>query len=94
MEGLFMKKKEACLALAAFFGDVTSHSVLAESIDHSANPVSPNFAGEDAIYELRGQMWPVIVGITTIDLALQSYFWGIYVPAHEEDEEEPDDNGE
>ena len=39
-------------------------------------------------------MWPIIVGITTIDIALQSYFWGVYVPATEDDEDEYADNDE
>ena len=54
----------------------------------------PNLSAEQSIYDLRGQIWPIIVGITTIDIALQSYFWGVYIPAIEEDEDEYDENGE
>ena len=46
------------------------------------------------VYELRGQIWPIIVGITTIDIALQSYFWGIYVPTVENEAEEQEETDE
>lgn len=38
---------------------------------------------EDAtqdIAELRGQLWPLILGVVAVDLALQTYFYGVYVP--------------
>ena len=32
------------------------------------------------IAELRGQLWPFILGVVAVDLALQTYFYGVYVP--------------
>lgn len=28
----------------------------------------------------EGQLWPLIGAVVTLDLALSSYFWGVYVP--------------
>lgn len=83
-----MKRKEVCVVIAALFGGVLSHSALAEPVDHTLHPMPPNLSAEQSIYDLRGQIWPIIVGITTIDIALQSYFWGVYVPATEDDDED------
>ena len=86
-----MKRKEVSVVIAALFGGVLSHSALAEPVDHQLHPMPPNLSAEQSIYDLRGQIWPIIVGITTIDIALQSYFWGVYIPAIEEDEDEYDE---
>ena len=32
------------------------------------------------ISEVRGQLWPFILGVGAVDLALQTYFYGVYVP--------------
>ena len=32
------------------------------------------------IAQLRGQLWPFILGVVAVDLALQTYFFGVYVP--------------
>ena len=32
------------------------------------------------IAELRRQLWPFILGVVAVDLALQTYFCGVYVP--------------
>ena len=32
------------------------------------------------IAELRGQLWPFILGVVAVDLALQTYFYGVYIP--------------
>jgi hypothetical protein len=32
------------------------------------------------IFEVRGQLWPFILGVVAVDLALQTYFYGVYVP--------------
>ena len=32
------------------------------------------------ISEVRGQLWPFILGVVAVDLALQTYFYGVYVP--------------
>ena len=33
------------------------------------------------IAELKGQLWPFILGVVAVDLALQTYFYGVYVPS-------------
>ena len=30
---------------------------------------------------IRGEVWPVILGVVAVDLALQAYFYGVYVPS-------------
>ena len=32
------------------------------------------------VAELRGQLWPFILGVVAVDLAPQTYFYGVYVP--------------
>ena len=32
------------------------------------------------VAELRGQLWPFILGVVAVDLALQTYFCGVYIP--------------
>jgi len=32
------------------------------------------------IFKVRGQLWPFIFGVVAVDLALQTYFYGVYVP--------------
>lgn len=39
---------------------------------------------ESAMQETEGQLWPLVGGIAAIvgvDIALSSYFWGVYVPS-------------
>lgn len=33
------------------------------------------------VSEIRGEVWPVIFGVVAVDLALQAYFYGVYVPS-------------
>jgi hypothetical protein len=33
------------------------------------------------VSEIRGEVWPVILGMVAVDLALQAYFYGVYVPS-------------
>ena len=33
------------------------------------------------VSEIRGEVWPVILGVVAVDLALQAYFYGVYVPS-------------
>ena len=33
------------------------------------------------ISEIRGEVWPVILGVVAVDLALKAYFYGVYVPS-------------
>ena len=35
---------------------------------------------------LRGRVLPFIVGVVTVDLALGSFYWGVYVPYYAEQE--------
>lgn len=30
---------------------------------------------------VRGEVWPMIFGVVAVDLALQAYFYGVYVPS-------------
>lgn len=34
------------------------------------------------ISEERGEVWPFIFGVVAVDLALQAYFYGVYVPSN------------
>ena len=36
--------------------------------------------------QLRGKVLPFIVGVVTVDLALASFYWGVYVPYSAEQE--------
>lgn len=33
------------------------------------------------ISQVRGEVWPIIFGVVAVDLALQAYFYGVYVPS-------------
>ena len=33
------------------------------------------------ISEVRGEVWPIIFGVVAVDLALQAYFYRVYVPS-------------
>jgi hypothetical protein len=36
---------------------------------------------ESDLTETRGQLWPFIFGVVAVDLALQAYVYGVYIPA-------------
>ena len=36
--------------------------------------------------QLRGKVLPFIVGVVTVDLALASFYWGVFVPYYAEQE--------
>ena len=36
--------------------------------------------------QLRGKVLPFIIGVVTVDLALASFYWGVYVPYYAEQE--------
>ena len=38
------------------------------------------------VAQLRGKVLPFIVGVVTVDLALASFYWGVYVPYYAEQE--------
>ena len=33
------------------------------------------------VSEIRDEVWPVILGVVAVDLTLQAYFYGVYVPS-------------
>ena len=35
---------------------------------------------DNDLAEVRGQVWPLILGVVAVDLALQAYFYGVYLP--------------
>jgi|TARA_E500000075_G_C6920093_1_gene283683 hypothetical protein len=35
---------------------------------------------DSELAEVRGQVWPLILGVVAVDLALQAYFYGVYLP--------------
>ena len=35
---------------------------------------------DEDIAEIRGQLWPFILGVVAVDLALQTYYYGVYIP--------------
>ena len=37
------------------------------------------------ISEVRGEVWPIIFGVVAVDLALQAYFYGVYLPSTQKD---------
>lgn len=58
---------ESSSALASYFSELPAGSV--ELLD----PVQ--------MEETRGEIWPLIGAVVTIDLALATFFWGTYVPS-------------
>jgi hypothetical protein len=35
---------------------------------------------DEDLGEVRGQLWPFILGVVAVDLAIQTYFYGVYMP--------------
>jgi hypothetical protein len=35
---------------------------------------------DEDIAQIRGQLWPFILGVVAVDLALQTYYYGVYIP--------------
>ena len=35
---------------------------------------------DEDIAEIRGQLWPFILDVVAVDLALQTYYYGVYIP--------------
>lgn len=47
----------------------------------AAPPEAPVFAlAPEEMQATQGELWPWIIGVATLDLALASFFWGDYVP--------------
>ena len=43
--------------------------------------ISKSIMLDTDVSEIRGEVWPVILGVVAVDLALQAYFYGVYVPS-------------
>ena len=43
--------------------------------------ITKSIMSDTDISEIRGEVWPVILGVVAVDLALQAYFYGVYVPS-------------
>lgn len=57
-------------------GAVDFASAFAEPESSSLRPMT-----REAMGETKGEVWPVIAAIVATDIALASYFWGVYVPS-------------
>lgn len=44
--------------------------------------ISKSIMLDTDVSEIRGEVWPVILGVVAVDLALQAYFYGVYVPSN------------
>ena len=61
----------------------TEYVALASAFDGGL-PVEASLLDNQAMEQTHGQLWPLVGGIAAIvgvDLALASYFWGVYVPS-------------
>ena len=36
---------------------------------------------ESDVSDIRGKVWPFILGVAAVDIAIQAYFYGVYMPA-------------
>ena len=43
--------------------------------------ISKSIMLDTDVSEIRGEVWSVILGVVAVDLALQAYFYGVYVPS-------------
>ena len=43
--------------------------------------ISKSIMLDTDVSEILGEVWPVILGVVAVDLALQAYFYGVYVPS-------------
>ncbi|MDB2688895.1 hypothetical protein N9Z25_05660 [Luminiphilus sp.] len=43
--------------------------------------------------QLRGRLLPLVLGIATLDLALATFYWGVYVPYYADQEPAYDHDG-
>ena len=43
--------------------------------------------------QLRGRLLPLVLGIATLDLALATFYWGVYVPYYADKEPAYDHDG-
>lgn len=59
--------------------DALIHNTLSLPAELNKAVIVDNDVTQD-IAEIRGQLWPFILGVVAVDLALQTYFYGVYVP--------------
>ena len=60
--------------------DTPADGDLLASAFEGAAFVDAHTLDEAAMRDTRGELWPFIVSVVGVDLALSSYFWGVYVP--------------
>jgi hypothetical protein len=57
----------------------TDYGALAQAFD-GFEQSGATLLDDQAMRDTRGELWPFIVSVVGVDLALSSYFWGVYVP--------------
>lgn len=63
---------------------IPDHQMLGAQAFAGADASEIALMNESAMQETEGQLWPLVGGIAAIvgvDIALASYFWGVYVPS-------------
>ena len=65
--------------LSTYDERVTDRELLAQAFD-DAKSSNAKLLDAGVMRDTRGQVWPFIAAVATFDLALASYFWGVYVP--------------
>ena len=71
-------------ASAENFAPTDTEYVALASAFEGGLPGEASFLDNQAMEQTHGQLWPLVGGIAAIvgvDLALASYFWGVYVPS-------------
>ncbi len=72
---LVMAMTMSCSVLAA------PHDALINNDLSLPGELNKSVVLETPIAEVRGEVWPFILGVAALDLALQTYFYGVYVPS-------------
>ena len=71
-------------ASAEIFAPTDREYVALASAFEGGLPGEASLLDNQAMEQTHGQLWPLVGGIAAIvgvDLALASYFWGVYVPS-------------
>lgn len=63
----------------------TPHDALINNALSMPGEINKAVIIESDLKETRGQLWPFIFGVVAVDLALQAYVYGVYIPATEEE---------
>ncbi len=76
----------ACLLANVAFAelrpaDVEFESALELAFEQPARQLVKPLDGSD-MAETQGELWPMIFAVAATDIALQAYFWGVYVPQY------------